>query len=118
MKKTKQVTVKSNRDFENYLIYWEVHQRDLKIKVPRRLVPLAIHKSIRDFKGKIVWADGTPYLKPVCIYTEFDLENRWYSIYRKVDENGLPLHKSFRYNRLRLLDIWHQIRDIEGIDEE
>ena len=110
------IVAKSNRQIQNPVIYRGIQAQDLKIQIARRKVPLEIHKALFNFRGDIVWEDGTPFHKPVCIFTEFDLENRWYSLYRKVDESGNPLHRSEQFSRIRLLDIWHQIRDLEGLD--
>lgn len=115
--KTK-IIVKSIPKLQDWDVYKRVHARNLKIKVSRRKVPLEIHKTIYGFKGKIVWPDGSPFKKPICIHTAFDLENRWYSNYRKVTPEGEPLMRSPVYHRIHLLDIWAQIRDLDGLDDD
>lgn len=105
----KRVIVKTNRQLENLEVYKEIQKQCQNYEISRREVPMAIHKAIFNFKGEITWPDGTRFIKPVCIFTEFDLENRWFSNFVLSDDFGNPVYPSSKFNRIRLLDIYNQI---------
>jgi len=109
MNNKKRLIVKTNRELENKTIYQQLHRQCRHIDISRRKVPMAIHQAIFDFNGEVVWPDGTAFRKPVCIFTEFDLENRWYSWFLRADSSGRPKSYSQQYRRLRLLDLWQQL---------
>ncbi|MDM3871803.1 hypothetical protein QSV34_10615 [Porticoccus sp. W117] len=120
MKSKECIVVKTPKQLEKTSTYYKVQQRNLRINLPRRLVPLEIERAIKAFKGKIVWPDPkrSQYKLPESIIHEFDLENKWYWEFRKVKVNGSPLRKCLNFKRLQLIDIWHQLRDMEGLDKD
>ena len=105
-----QIVVKTNKKLEEVDVYNDIQRQCRLLKMSRRAIVVEIHKEIYGFSGKLKWPDGSDYKKPICIYTEFDLENRWYTDFLKINSDGKPASRSCKYNRIRLLDILLQIK--------
>jgi hypothetical protein len=111
MKCKSKIIARTNRNLENPAIQRKIWLRDQLVHTSRRKVPIAIHQSLHAFDGYIVWPDDTPYRLPLCIYLEFDLENRWYSWFKQAGLRDKMAINTTMFTRLRLLDLWQQAMD-------
>ena len=103
------IYVKEPAWFGVYENYCAVHAYYRNISFSRRQIPIKIHKDIFDYKGKILFPSGRPWIKPYCIHIVFDPENRWHSYYLQTDAMGNPKHQSYVAARLQILELGIQL---------
>ncbi len=109
-KRTIYVATKEELECPSYYLRLWIAVKNIKIS--RRSWWDELADTFRDFQGKIVLRNHTPFILP-CLDETFgnDPDLRWLGYYLRPDKSGLsPQSISRKLRRLQLLDLYFRIK--------
>lgn len=81
------------------------------IDIPRRDWLDVLANTFRDYEGELLWETGHSYDLPDIDDTfNNDIDMRWFGYFVRANDTGLePASRTFKLERLRILDLYFKI---------
>ena len=104
------ITVASDAQLRTPIFYRRLWLAIRNVPIQRRDWLDELADTFRDFDGRYVYSNGKEYLLP-DLDTTFgdDASMRWFGAYMGITD-GSPTVRSYRVDRLRILDLYVQIK--------